>query len=85
MKYFQIFRNRYERELPSRYIGRDTFSAKDYPEIEDHLWLLNHMYESARDGKPVDEEAVEAAKERLKKISPSSPMWSHDPAGPDYS
>jgi hypothetical protein len=50
-------------------------SARDYPEIEDDLWLINQMYEVSIGSKALDEAAVEAATERLKKVSPSSPLW----------
>jgi hypothetical protein len=32
----------------------------------------------ANDGVPLDEAAVAAAKESMKKITPSSPLWGYD-------
>jgi hypothetical protein len=74
-KYFHIYRNRYEQRLPVEYWWPENPSVRDYPEVEDHLWLQNHMYQVAVGRKLLDAAAVEAAKERLKKVSPSSPLW----------
>ncbi len=53
-------------------------SAKDFPEINDQLWLMNHEYQVENDGVPFDEAAVAAAKESMKNITPSSPLWGYD-------
>ncbi|TQW06614.1 hypothetical protein IF2G_06036 [Cordyceps javanica] len=46
----------------------------DWPEIADELFLVNAMHDR-REGKPVNENEVRAAEERLRQITPSSPVW----------
>lgn len=83
MKYFKISRNRYERRLPLEYRTGCTSSSIDYPEIEDQFWILDHLSKVGM-GKPTDEAEYEVVKERLKKISPSSPHWRPQSDGRTY-
>lgn len=70
-----IFRDRYEQGTkPTAMPRKDCRSATDWPEIADQLFLLNAMYDR-RQGKPVNENEVRAAEERLCQITPSSPVW----------
>ncbi|RFU36296.1 hypothetical protein B7463_g95, partial [Scytalidium lignicola] len=55
MKYFHIFRDRFERTLPAEHRRPHKFSDRDYPEIEDQLWILNHQFKAGEKGEPVDE------------------------------
>ncbi|XWW97770.1 hypothetical protein V2A60_005757 [Cordyceps javanica] len=72
---FHIFRDRYERGIkPTTKPRKDCQSATDWPEIADELFLVNAMYDR-REGKPVNENEVRAAEERLRQITPSSPVW----------
>ncbi|KAM3427769.1 hypothetical protein MY4824_009225 [Beauveria thailandica] len=72
---FHIFRDRYERGIkPTTKPRKDCRSATDWPEIADQLFVLNAMYDR-REGKPVNENEVRAAEERLRQITPSSPVW----------
>ena len=79
LKYCHIFRNKYERRLPAKFLWPDTFSSRDYPEIDDQMALLDYQYEAGADGTPVDEEVLKALQERMNQISPSSPLWGYDP------
>ena len=58
----------------------EKYNWRDYPEITDNIWLMNHEFEVRQYGKPYDEATAAAVKERLKKITPSSPLWGDDPA-----
>ncbi|OAR01351.1 hypothetical protein LLEC1_07781 [Akanthomyces lecanii] len=72
---FHIFRDRHERGIrPATRPRKDCLSAVDWPEIADQLFLVNVMYDRQQ-GKPVDENEVRAAEERLLEITPSSPVW----------
>lgn len=72
---FHIFRDRYERRIkPTTKSRKDCRSATDWPEIADQLFLLNVMHDR-QEGKPVNENEVRAAEERLRQITPSSPVW----------
>ncbi|KAI1362412.1 hypothetical protein F5Y08DRAFT_312047 [Xylaria arbuscula] len=76
-KYFHIFRDRYDSRLPERFVdpGGCVLWPGDWPEIEDEYFLFAHPMESLQNGTPIDEAAMAAAKERLKNITPSSPLW----------
>lgn len=70
-----IFRDRYERQVsvirpPRPCVIKDV----DWPEHEDH-WFLFMQSQARYQGEEVDEEAIAAAQERLKNITPSSPLW----------
>ncbi|AEO71881.1 uncharacterized protein THITE_2124758 [Thermothielavioides terrestris NRRL 8126] len=81
---FHIFGDRYERKLPQ---GPEPHhcvrSELDWPELADEHMILLLQYEASL-GKPVDQSAIDAAYERLKLITPSSPLWprSKDPGPP---
>ncbi|KAI1868788.1 hypothetical protein JX265_006767 [Neoarthrinium moseri] len=77
-KYFHIFRDKYDSRLPLRFPWPDKLVGKDFPELDDQLWLMNHEDQVANDHVPLDEAAVTAAKQRLKNITPSSPLWGYD-------
>ena len=46
----------------------------DWPEVGDEFFLINAEYARSRE-EDVDEEEVEAAKERLAGLTPTSPCW----------
>ncbi|EFY99097.1 hypothetical protein X797_002579 [Metarhizium robertsii] len=81
MKYFKIYRNRYERLLPLILWRRHIFSSTDYPELDDRRRLMYHLYEVGSGEAERDDELVRYYEERLRLISPSSPIWS---MGGDY-
>ncbi|KAM3540729.1 hypothetical protein ARSEF1564_006354 [Beauveria bassiana] len=77
---FHIFCDRYEQRIkPSTTTKprKDCPSVTYWPEIADQLFLINAMYDRQA-GKPVNENEVMAAKERLCQITPSSPVWNDD-------
>ncbi|KAM3475331.1 hypothetical protein MY5147_003820 [Beauveria neobassiana] len=77
---FHIFRDRYEQRIKPTTTTKprkDCPSVTDWPEIADQLFLINAMYDRQA-GKPVNENEVMAAKERLCQITPSSPVWNDD-------
>ncbi|KAH7125827.1 hypothetical protein EDB81DRAFT_698246 [Dactylonectria macrodidyma] len=72
---YHIFRDRYERKLPLKRPGRPVrLMNVDWPELEDD-WYLFEQYQASWQGQPLDQESVTAAHERLKNITPSSPLW----------
>lgn len=75
MTRFNIFRDRYERRAPQ---GRKPHhcvkSAIDWPELNDENLVLA-LQEKVQEGKPLNQAAMDAALERLKQITPSSPLW----------
>ncbi|EJP66098.1 uncharacterized protein BBA_05069 [Beauveria bassiana ARSEF 2860] len=77
---FHIFRDRYEQRIKPTTTTKprkNCPSVTDWPEIADQLFLINAMYDRQA-GKPVNENEVMAAKERLCQITPSSPVWNDD-------
>lgn len=75
MTRFNIFRDRYERKAPTgpkRH--RCVKSGVDWPELNDER-LIFALQDEAEGGKPLDQDAIDAALERLKQITPSSPLW----------
>ncbi|CAM1503228.1 Fc.00g080040.m01.CDS01 [Cosmosporella sp. VM-42] len=72
---YHIFRDRYERSLPSERPQRGCVIKNiNWPEVDDESYIF--LQEQAGwQGEPVDEEGLAAAKERLKNITPSSPLW----------
>lgn len=81
MKYFSIYRNTYERLLPSKLRRRDVFTSNDYPELDDRRRLMLHLYEVGSGEAQRDDKLVRFYEERLKLVSPSSPLWTR---GGDY-
>lgn len=80
---FNIFRDKYERKAPEGPKPHHCVrSGLDWPELDDrHLVTLLH-YEASQ-GQPLDQAAVEAAVERMRQITPSSPLWKlWGPRGP---
>lgn len=78
---FHIFRDKYERRIrPTKPKAGCYKTGKDWPEITDELTLVNAMHDQ-RNGLPVDEDAIAAAKEGIKQITPSSPLWREGNAG----
>ena len=76
--HFHIFRDRHEkRMLEGRPAHPCVQDGLDWPEIGDELFLIGVAHER-RHGGVVDEGDIEAARERLKNITPTSPSW----AGP---
>ncbi|KAK4032174.1 hypothetical protein C8A01DRAFT_50975 [Parachaetomium inaequale] len=75
MTRFNIFRDRYERKAPNGPRPRRCVkSAIDWPELRDENLVLA-LQDEAREGKPLGQAAMDAALERLKQITPSSPLW----------
>ncbi|OAA62762.1 hypothetical protein SPI_04302 [Niveomyces insectorum RCEF 264] len=73
--YWHIYRDRYERYVPSNYRPyRHKISGLAWPEInDDHVLMLQTV--AAHRGEAVDEAAKRQAEENLKKITPTSPRW----------
>ncbi|KAJ4122918.1 hypothetical protein NW768_009908 [Fusarium equiseti] len=73
---YHIFRDRYERKLPPQPPQQGCVrDGVDWPELNDRqvLLLFGHVND---DGKPyVTEEECDAAEERIRNITPSSPLW----------
>ncbi|KAH7121478.1 hypothetical protein EDB81DRAFT_766293 [Dactylonectria macrodidyma] len=72
---FHIFRDKWERKIPAAPLQHECVrNSKDWPELDDRnlvqIQLTNRQW-----GAPVDEEALAAAEERLKLVTPSSPCW----------
>ena len=70
---FHIFRDRYERRVSQTKPKQGNRRATDWPEIGDELFLWM-AYCDHQAGNPVDESRVAAAREGMKKITPSSPL-----------
>src|SRR3569833_1344792 len=72
---FHIFRDKYERKV-WRPGPRDRVlkTVGDWPEMRDE-YFLEEQSRSGWAGGVVDMDAYEAAKERLKQVTPSSPCW----------
>lgn len=76
MTRFNIFRDRHERKsLKGPRPRRCVQSAVDWPELNDENLILT-LQEEVLQGKPLNQAAMDAALERLKQITPSSPLWS---------
>ncbi|KAI1331896.1 hypothetical protein F5Y16DRAFT_359527 [Xylariaceae sp. FL0255] len=76
-KYFHIFRDKYDSRLPAWFVhpGGCVQSPIDFPEIEDQNRIFLQTMRVTGNGGPQDETAILAAVERLKNITPSSPLW----------
>lgn len=71
---FNIFRDRHEREFSSgSKPGGCVRFGGDRPEYRDENVVLR-LQEQARNGKP-DRTAMLEVLDRLKRITPSSPLW----------
>jgi hypothetical protein len=80
MTRFNIFRDRYERKPPQGERPQHCVkSPGDWPELGD-LHMVTLLQYEASQGKPVDQADIDAAYERMKQITPSSPLW---PSGRD--
>jgi hypothetical protein len=71
---YHIFRDKYERYAQPTKPPPNYRSSIDWPEIADDLFLVDAMHEHWN-GRPVDKDEIRAALERLKQITPSSPVW----------
>lgn len=69
-----IFRDKYERFIGPTKPPTSYRSSFDWPEVTDDLYLVDAMHEHS-EGKVVDKDEIRAALERLKQITPSSPIW----------
>ncbi|KAL2022503.1 hypothetical protein VTK56DRAFT_5110 [Thermocarpiscus australiensis] len=75
MTRFNIFRDRYGRKPPEGPKPHHCVqSAVDWPELGDRRLILMWQYEALR-GNPLNQAAIDAAVERMKQITPSSPIW----------
>ncbi|KAK4115530.1 hypothetical protein N656DRAFT_834716 [Canariomyces notabilis] len=66
MTRYHIFRDRHEREP----------NEVDWPELYDEQEILLANFRATQ-GEPVDQAAIDAAMERMKQITPSSPLWNN--------
>ncbi|KAH7129168.1 hypothetical protein EDB81DRAFT_871782 [Dactylonectria macrodidyma] len=71
---YHIFRDKYERFISPAKPPTSYRSSVDWPEIADDLYLIDAMHKHY-EGKVVDKEKIQAALERLKQVTPSSPVW----------
>ncbi|KAK5999097.1 hypothetical protein PT974_01485 [Cladobotryum mycophilum] len=71
---FHIFRDKYERKVSSTKPKPSWSRVSDWPELGDDLWIINALWER-REGKDVSQDEIDAAKERIMQITPSSPLW----------
>ncbi|UPK96446.1 hypothetical protein LCI18_007381 [Fusarium solani-melongenae] len=69
-----IFRDKYERFISPTKPPTSYRSSIDWPEIADDLYLVDAMHEYY-EGNDVDKDGIRAALERLKQVTPSSPIW----------
>ena len=72
---FHIFRDKYERKVwrPGPR-NRVIHFVRDWPELKDEDFLVEQS-RIGWTGAAIDMDAYEAAKERLKQVTPSSPCW----------
>ncbi|KAF4951552.1 hypothetical protein FSARC_12883 [Fusarium sarcochroum] len=71
-----IFRDRFERKLPSRPPQPGCVeSGVDWPELEDQQILMLANFTTSQGDSYNSEDEVAAAKERIRNITPSSPLW----------
>jgi hypothetical protein len=74
LPYF-FFRDRHEREPNEGLKPRHCVSSSvDWPELYDEQEILLANFRATQ-GEPVDQAAIDAAMERMKQITPSSPLW----------
>lgn len=71
---YHIFRDKYERLVSPTKPPTSYRSSVDWPEIADDFYLIDAMHEHY-EGKDVDKDEIRAALERLKQVTPSSPIW----------
>ncbi|KAH7121826.1 hypothetical protein B0J13DRAFT_589563 [Dactylonectria estremocensis] len=72
---FHIFRDKWERKVLGAPLRHECVrNSKDCPELDDRN-LVQIQLTNRRWGVPVDEEALAAAEERRKLVTPSSPCW----------
>ncbi|KAF4468892.1 hypothetical protein FALBO_4208 [Fusarium albosuccineum] len=72
---YHIFRDKYERKLPSEPPKRGcTLVNADWPELRDKWIIENQDYIRSSGGVLTDEDLA-AAQARLEKVTPSSPCW----------
>lgn len=76
---FNIFRDRYERnEPPTRSTHRRFMDGRNWPEMEyPFRWI--DLPEKCAQGIEIDESEMAAAEEGMRRITPSSPDWQHNP------
>ena len=79
MKDHHIFRDRYERCNTEGYKSTRRWGARHWPELADQQFLLQAALQRALGQPAPDENEVRAAKERLKKITSTSPVWHNQP------
>ncbi|KAI1260612.1 hypothetical protein F5Y18DRAFT_420061 [Xylariaceae sp. FL1019] len=79
-KYFHIFRDKYDSRLPAWFLDTSgcARNPRDFPELEDEHKLLDLTMSAYQSGTQPDEHRIVAIKERLKNITPSSPLWPID-------
>ncbi|KAK4097444.1 hypothetical protein N658DRAFT_569336 [Parathielavia hyrcaniae] len=72
---YNIFRDRHERKAPiRRKPHRCVVSGGDWPEVGDEHLVTLLQWEASQ-GMPVDPADIDAAYERMRQITPSSPLW----------
>ncbi|KAF5002015.1 hypothetical protein FDECE_10757 [Fusarium decemcellulare] len=72
---YHIFRDKYERKLPPEPPKRGcTIVNADWPELRDEYIVVHQDFIRSTGGQLSDEE-IDAARARLKEVTPSSPCW----------
>jgi hypothetical protein len=73
---YHIFRDRYERKLPPQPPRQGCVqNGVDWPELTDRQVLLLHGHVNDQGEPYVTEEECDAAEDRIRNITPSSPLW----------
>ncbi|KAJ3524581.1 hypothetical protein NM208_g12004 [Fusarium decemcellulare] len=72
---YHIFRDKYERKLPPEPPKRGcTIVNADWPELRDEYIVVHKDFIRSTGGQLTDEE-IDAARARLREVTPSSPCW----------
>ena len=73
---YHIFRDRYERKVPPQPPRQGCVQdGIDWPELTDRQFLLLYGHFNDQGEPYVTEEECDAAEERMRNITPSSPLW----------
>ncbi|KAK2694997.1 hypothetical protein QWA68_006058 [Fusarium oxysporum] len=74
--YYHIFRDRYERKIPPNPPQSGCVEdGMDWPELDDRRILLLGGFSNPQGEPYVSDDEYAAATERIKNITPSSPLW----------
>lgn len=76
LAYYHIFRDKYERRLPPNPPQPGCVEdGMDWPELDDRRLLLLGGFTNPRGESYVNDDEYTVATERIKNITPSSPLW----------